>query len=120
MRIITNTYRGPEVMAFFVNGSAGASVVLRGPDLLLATLVRNGVGDYTITLGETAAKILYALAPLSQAADKIAYTAVGSTTAIQILTRTVGATPAASDCDFSIMLLVNRTGANYRQPGAAT
>lgn len=115
--IITNSYHNPEIMCFRVNGSAAGSAVLTGPDASLAALAVNGTGDYTITLTETATKILYCFQPLSETADKQLAIGTNTTRAIQVLSRTITTSPGASDADFSIMVLVNRSDANYRAAG---
>lgn len=109
---ITTNMAGPRLVAFFVDGTGTAA--LYGPDKDLATLTDNGTGDYTITFASTLQQTPFVFAPLSHTADvQPAIVTAISTTAVRITWKSVETSPAATDCDFQVMMLIDMSPANY-------
>jgi hypothetical protein len=110
--VISTLSAGPRLVAFSVDGTGTASI--SGPDAGLVTLTDNGTGDYSITFATTLSIIPYVFAPLGVTPDVVYYfQAAPTTTVVRILSHSVEAVPAATDSDFTVMMLIDQAPSAY-------
>lgn len=108
-RQVNAIQRAMRLMAFKVDGTGTAA--LGGPDEHQATLTDNGVGDYTITYAEPFSQI-----PIVSATP-ITTGIMCRVKASTILAVTIECldldTPAATDCDFDLVVIGQDVPDNY-------
>ena len=110
---IRNLNMQPRIVCFTVDGTGTAAV--SGPDKDLVTLTDNGTGDYTLTFATALHRIPYVFAPLSLTDNIIFYHQAVQTslTVVRILSKSVETTPAATDCDFQVMMLIHQSPTDH-------
>lgn len=96
---------GQVVLNISVNGTAGTPVA-SGPDAFFVQSVTDlGTGNYTITLKEASRINLYVGAIVLATADSTIIPTAVTTSAVTVQARSVAASPAAKDVDFSIQIV---------------
>lgn len=108
---ITTQMGGPRVVAFTVDGTGTAK--LTGPDQALATLTDNGTGDYTLTWATALEQAAYVMAPIPITADVQPSLTANTTALVQFTWNSVETTPAATDCDFHVIMLIDAASGDY-------
>lgn len=87
-----------------ISGTA-ATPVASGPDAqFVQSVVDNGTGDYTITLKESARINLHVSSLVLATEDSTAIVFAVSKNTVQIRAKSVAASPAAKDVDFSVQI----------------
>jgi secreted trypsin-like serine protease len=87
-----------------VNGTAGTPVA-SGPDAaFVSSIVDNGTGDYTIILKESAKMNLHVSSLVLATADSSIIPFAVAKNSVQVKAKSVAASPAAKDVDFSIQI----------------
>lgn len=87
-----------------VNGTA-TTPVASGPDAaFVSSITDNGTGDYTITLKESAKINLHVAALVLSTADSTIIPFAVTKNTVQVKAKSVAASPAAKDVDFSIQI----------------
>ena len=111
---ITTIKSTPRIVCFRVDG-LGQAARLEGPDKNLAAITDNGTGDYTITFATELQELPYIFAPMSETADIcfMHHATAPTRTVVRILSKSVGTSPTATDCDFQVMMLVHTAESIY-------
>jgi len=98
LRELKGTQRLPRVLAFRIDGTGTASILEGAFD---ASLVDNGVGDYTLNFNTPFARVpVVSLSPIASAGDVILCIKVVSASALQINAFDATDGTTAKDCDF--------------------
>ena len=110
---ITTIKSSPRIICLTVDGTGTAAI--SGPDADLVTLTDNGTGDYTITFATALQELPYIFAPMSLTADicYMHHATAPTRTVVRILSKSVEASPAATDADFQVMMLVHTAESIY-------
>jgi hypothetical protein len=96
---------GQVLLNISVNGTAGTPVA-SGPDAaFVQSVVDNGTGDYTITLKDSAKLNLHVASLVCATADSTLIPFAVTTNSVQVRAKSVAASPAAKDVDFSIQIV---------------
>lgn len=96
---------GQVALNISVNGTA-TTPVASGPDAYFVESVADlGTGNYRITLKEASKINLHVAAIVCATADSTIIPTVVSTSAVTVQARSVAASPAAKDVDFSLQIL---------------
>jgi hypothetical protein len=104
---------GQIALNISVNGTAGTPVA-SGPDAsIIDSIVDNGTGDYTINLKEPSKMNLHVASIVCATADSTIIPFAVGLQSIQVKARSVAASPAAKDVDFSIQILFMDQLSNY-------
>lgn len=104
---------GQIALNISVNGTAGTPVA-SGPDAsIINSIVDNGTGDYTINLKEPSKMNLHVASIVCATADSTIIPFAVGLQSIQVKARSVAASPAAKDVDFSIQILFMDQLSNY-------
>jgi hypothetical protein len=98
--LVSDSLQNVKILSLHINGSDG---VLSGPDAAYFTSGK-ATGDYTLTAVAAFAEPPFVLVT-SNAADKSVAHVAPTTTVLEVKTRTVGATPAASDTNVDVIVI---------------
>ena len=99
--ILRSEWRNARLLSVKLDGTGTAAIT--GPDASLFTLTDNGTGDYTLTAATAFAEPPY-VTGTSITADIALSQVAPTTTVIRIKSRSVAASPAATDADIDLII----------------